>query len=62
MSEEIEIGDVVRLNSSATRMTVHALGEEGEVVCRWLDDALDLKEAEFWPGELVRLPKPKEAA
>jgi uncharacterized protein YodC (DUF2158 family) len=50
------VGDVVRLNSSSTRMTVDKIdreNEEGEVVCIWFDDGKDLKSAAFHIHQLV---------
>jgi uncharacterized protein YodC (DUF2158 family) len=56
------VGDIVRLNSCADRMTVDALdpgNDAGEIVCVWFDNALDLRSANFHAAQLVKLPKPK---
>jgi uncharacterized protein YodC (DUF2158 family) len=56
----LSIGDVVRLNSDAVRMTVGSIAN-GRVVCRWHDDERDLLSEDFDPRELTLVPK-REAA
>lgn len=59
-SNDFEVGDVVRLNCSAFRMTVDKIepgAPEGEIVCIWINDAADLCEARFHPKQLVLLPR-----
>ena len=46
------VGDVVRLNSDAVRMTIHAIKGEA-IVCRWHDAEDDLLTEDFDRRELV---------
>jgi uncharacterized protein YodC (DUF2158 family) len=50
------VGDVVRLNSDAVRMTVQRVAD-GKIVCRWHDDAAVLFEDDFDPRELTLVRK-----
>lgn len=54
--EDFEIGDVVRLNCSAMRMTVDRIdpdNETGAVVCIWISDDHDLRSPNFHPEQLI---------
>jgi uncharacterized protein YodC (DUF2158 family) len=51
-SHGFAVGDQVRLNSSATVMTVRSVDGD-KVMCRWFNDQVDLIEAEFHPRELT---------
>jgi uncharacterized protein YodC (DUF2158 family) len=56
--EDFDVGDVVRLNSSSTRMTVDKIdpdNDEGATFCVWMNDARDLQQAAFHPQQLVNL-------
>lgn len=60
MKPELEIGAVVKLKGSSTRMVIHdidaeaeAAAIEGEIVCRWFNDADDLQECRFKAAELI---------
>ena len=61
------LGDIVKLAGSSTRMVVHdiltvddkAVGVDGAYVCRWMNDADDLQEANFWEYELRVVEKAK---
>jgi uncharacterized protein YodC (DUF2158 family) len=46
------VGDIVRLNSDALRMTVHAV-EGRRVGCHWHADDMGLIEFDFDPRELT---------
>lgn len=67
MSEEaFEIGDIVKLAGSSTRMVVHdvdpdadAAAIEGEIVCRWFNDADDLQEFRFKAAALIFVSRPR---
>jgi len=50
-AEVLDVGDVVRLTSSITRMTVKSVGEK--IVCRWFDASDDLLSDEFDRDELI---------
>lgn len=59
---EFAVGHVVKLAGSSTRMVVHDIDPqadeaaiEGEIVCRWFNDADDLQEARFKAAELIDL-------
>jgi uncharacterized protein YodC (DUF2158 family) len=60
--DDFGVGDVVKLAGSSTRMVVHDIDStdeeaaiEGEIVCRWFNDADDLQEFRFKPAELINL-------
>lgn len=54
--ESIEIGDIVRLNSSPLKMTVKAV-KDGRIIARWIDQTDDLLEDEFDRRELILVRK-----
>lgn len=58
--ESFAVGDIVKLKGSSTRMVVHdvdpdadAAAIEGEIVCRWFNDADELQECRFKAAELI---------
>ncbi len=62
--KDFGVGDVVRLNCSATRMTVDAISpdnELGAVECVWFNDAGILQTAPFHPEQLVIVKKAIDA-
>lgn len=60
-NEEIyEIGDVVRLTASSTKMTVDHHNDDGDIVCLWFNDADELLEAAFNPRQLILVKKRKD--
>ncbi len=64
-SESFNVGDIVRLNSSADRLTVDKIDKgnvEGEIVCIWLDTDVHLQSAHFHAEQLVKLPRAKGGA
>ncbi len=52
-----DVGDVVRLNSSADRMTVSVVKEGGRIEARWFDETGDLLGDEFDPREITLIKK-----
>lgn len=58
--ESFDVGDVVRLNCSSTKMSVDKIEPEnadGAIECIWFDDADVLQSARFHPEQLVRVKK-----
>lgn len=55
-SDVLSIGDVVRLNSDAVRMTIHSI-DGAKIVCRWHDAEDDLLDEDFDPRELTLVRK-----
>lgn len=56
--EDFDIGDIVRLNCSSTRMTVdkvEAENEEGAISCIWMDEGKNLQQASFHPAQLINV-------
>jgi uncharacterized protein YodC (DUF2158 family) len=61
-ADEFSVGDIVKLAGSSTKMVVHDVDAasddaaiEGEIVCRWFNEADDLQEFRFRPAELINL-------
>jgi len=55
--DDFEIGDVVRLNTALTRMTVDKIDPEnleGAVSCIWFGPDGELKRADFHPPQLIK--------
>jgi uncharacterized protein YodC (DUF2158 family) len=60
MSEIFAVGDIVRLNSAITKMTVDRIderGDDGKIKCIWFAADGDLKEATFHEQQLVLVQK-----
>jgi uncharacterized protein YodC (DUF2158 family) len=66
VSEEIKIGDVVRLASGGRRMTVTGIGSNPDtLVCVWYGDKIDsgvTESGEFPAADLVLAPSPPPKA
>ena len=63
--EDFGVGDVVRLNSYADRMTVDKIDEanpEGAISCIWFSAECILQSAPFHPEQLIKLKDAKDAA
>ncbi len=63
--EDFGVGDVVRLNSYADRMTVDKIDEanpEGAISCIWFSAEGILQSAPFHPEQLIKLKDAKDAA
>jgi uncharacterized protein YodC (DUF2158 family) len=58
-AEDFSIGDVVRLHSSSTKMTVSKIvpGAADEIICHWFNEQDELQEFPFSVKELVILKK-----
>jgi uncharacterized protein YodC (DUF2158 family) len=58
--EDLDVGDIVRLNSATLRMTVDKIdeaNESGAIECIWFDDSDTLQSALFHPAQLVIVNK-----
>jgi uncharacterized protein YodC (DUF2158 family) len=61
--EDLDVGDIVRLNSATLRMTVDKIApanESGAIECVWFDDSDTLQTAAFHPSQLVIVNKVDE--
>lgn len=59
--EDFLIGDVVKLHSSSTKMTVAKIDRDNEmVIAHWFDDADQLQEFPFAPDQLSVVKKATE--
>lgn len=65
MSDIFEVGDIVRLNSAITRMTVDKIEErcdDGKIKCIWFGADGELKEAPFHEQQLTLIKKARLAS
>ena len=55
-TEDFSVGDIVKLNSYAIKMTVDKIdadNPEGAIACIWFDDARQLQGATFHAAQLI---------
>jgi uncharacterized protein YodC (DUF2158 family) len=58
--KDLKPGDVVRLNVSAIKLSVHEVKGD-RVACRWFVDNGEMVEGDFLPAQLVFVKAPEEA-
>ena len=58
MSEQLKVGDVVKLKSGGVKMTIEEIDNDGNVSCVWFDGT-QLQRGEFPEITLMKFDSPK---